>query len=175
MPRGEGLPDYAVEYFNQLVARYLTLPVAQRDARNAGAVAIAEGLIGEQEQEKAEQEKRGVRWPWEQRKHYPNWGDVSGTGMALLQLLPEACLQRYAWNLRARYHEVVGQAWHDSYQQPKPPDGTAPPQGAGTAAVSVTGIPPEAPSFSCRRRPRRSLLRRTFRAIPQRPSSCART
>jgi len=169
LPRGESLPDYAVEHFNQLVAQYPTLPVAQRDARNAGAVAVAEGLIGEQEQEKAEQEKRGVRWPWEQKKHYLNWGDVSGMEMALLQLLPEACLQRFAWNLRACYHEVAGQAWYDSYQQSKPLDGTAPPQGAGTAAVSVTGIPPEAPAAD--------IPGDTPAAVELygRPSSCART
>ena len=147
LPRGEDLPGYAVEYFNQLVAQYLTLPAAEENARNANAKAVAESLIGEQEQEKAEQERRGIRWPWERKKHGLNWGDVSGMEMALLQLLPEANLQRYAWNLRARYHEVAGQCWYDFYRQSKPPDEPAPPQEAGTGAISITGIPPGASGF----------------------------
>ena len=144
LPRGEDLPDYAVEYFNQLVAQYLTLPSVAETARNANAKAVAEGLIGEQEQEKAERERHEFRWPWKRKKRYLNWGDVSGMEMALLQLLPEAHLQRYAWNLRARYHEVAGQAWYDFYRQSKPPNEPAPPEEAGDAAISITGIPPGA-------------------------------
>jgi len=147
LPKGENLPHYAIEYFNQLVAQYVTLPKADESAQNSNAKAVAEGLIREQEEQKAEQERRGTRWPWERRKHYLNWGDVSGMEMALLQLLPEAYLQRYAWNLRARYHEVAGQCWYDFYQQSKPPNETAPPKGEGTAAVSVTTIPLGASGF----------------------------
>jgi len=147
LPKGENLPHYAIEYFNQLVAQYVTLPKADESAQNSNAKAVAEGLIREQEEQKAEQERQGTRWPWERRKHYLNWGDVSGMEMALLQLLPEAYLQRYAWNLRARYHEVAGQGWYDFYQQSKPPRETAASEKGGTAAVSVTRIPLGAPGF----------------------------
>ena len=102
LPHGRILPDYGVEYFNQLVAQYLTLPLAPNDAPKARAVAVVEEIIKAQNTQRL------------------NWGDVSGMEMALLQLLPEAELKRYAWNLRARYHEVAGQDWYDYYQQSRP-------------------------------------------------------
>ena len=144
-PKGKSLPDYAVEYFNQLVAQYLTLPGVDGHPRNAAAKELAEYLI--REQQKQEEEGRHIQWPWERKKHDLNWADVSGMEMALLQLLPETYLQRYAWNLRARYHEVAGQPWYDGYQQSKPPDDTSPPQDASTATVSVAGIPRGASGF----------------------------
>ena len=128
LPRGKKLPDYAVEYFNQLVAQYLTLPIRDTGERNAKAVAVAEGIINEQDKQRL------------------NWADVSGLEMALLQLMPPAYLQRYAWNLRARYHEVAGQCWFDFYQQSQPPDEPLPlkdpPQEAPPATVSVAHAAP---------------------------------
>ena len=156
LPRGRKLPDYAVEYFNQLVAQYTTLPSTE-NTQNATAKCVAADLIGEQEEAKAEGEKRRLRWlwgrefrwpweedfrwPWEPKEHDLNWGDVSGMEMALLQLLPEAYLRRYAWNLRARYHEVAGGFWYDFYEKSAPPRGATPPKSWGTAFVSVTCIP----------------------------------
>ena len=148
LPRGRRLPDYAVEYFNQLVAQYVTLPETE-NTQNIKAKGIADGLIGEQEQAKAERERRRLRWPWEQdfrwpwepREHDLNWGDVSGMEMAVLQLLPEAYLQRYAWNLRARYREVAGQCWYDFYQRSTPPEGAAPAKKEKAGVFFVTHIP----------------------------------
>ena len=153
-PKGKCLPDYAVEYFNQLVAQYLTLPGVDPDPRNLAANELAKYLV--REQQKQEEEGQRFHWPWERKKHDLNWADVSGMEMALLQLLPEAYLQRYAWNLRARYHEVAGQSWYDGYQQSKPPGDGDPPHGdsspgAGAegkpSAVSVTSIPRGATGF----------------------------
>ncbi len=138
-PRGKNLPGYAVEYFNQLVAQYLTLPGTDGNARNVVANELAKDLV--REQHKQAQDQGIFHWLWGRKRHYLNWADVSGMEMALLQLLPEAYLQRYAWNLRARYHEVAGQVWYDYYRQSNPPKEPAPPKEAGDAAIAITGIP----------------------------------
>ena len=144
-PKGKSLPDYAVEYFNQLVAQYLTLPGVDVNPRNVAANELAKYLV--REQQKQEEEGWRFRLPWERKKHDLNWADVSGMEMAVLQLLPEAYLQRYAWNLRARYHEVAGQCWYDFYQHSTPPEAKAPSKQGNTAAVTVTQIPLGTSSF----------------------------
>lgn len=123
LPRGKVLPDYGIEYFNQLVAQYLMLPPSDRTARQNKAAAVATEIIKEQNNQRL------------------NWGDVSGLEMALLQLLPKPALERYAWNLRARYHEVAGQGWYDFYQQSGPPDEGASAKVAPQATIAVTHAP----------------------------------
>lgn len=106
LPRGKPLPPYAVEYFNQLVAHYLSLGLADTDpalSLNRNAQRVADAIIREQD------------------KNRLNWGDLSGLEMAVLQLLPEPNLQRLAWSLRARYAEIAGPAWSDLYEQSCPP------------------------------------------------------
>lgn len=120
LPHGRRLPAHAVEYFNQLVAYYLSLPLPNPDPSssvNRNAQAVANAIIGEQES--------GRRL---------NWGDLSALEMALVQLLPEPNLQRLAWNLRARYREIAGADWYTLYEQSHPP-------GEAPAAVGLAPAP----------------------------------
>ena len=120
MPRGISLPSYGIEYFNQLVAYYLTLPYdpAAISPTDRNIREIADAILAAQ-------------------KNRLNWGDLSGLEMALLRLLPEAVLERYAWVLRARYKAIAGLPWSSLYDASHPPvDQPAPP--ATTITLPMT-------------------------------------
>ena len=123
LPRGRPLPGYGIEYFNQLVAQYLMFPDLDRTVRQNKAAAVATEIIKEQNRQRL------------------NWGDVSGLELALLQLMPKPELERFAWNLRARYHEVAGQGWYDFYQHSGPPDDIGPTKEAPSPTVVVANTP----------------------------------
>ena len=65
------------------------------------------------------------------------WSDIDALEMALLSLVPLPMLQREAWNLRARYRDIVGQEVYDAYLQSNPPR-----VGANSADPPPMGSPP---------------------------------
>jgi len=143
LPHGKQLPGYGVEYFNQLVAQYLTLPQPALDTEGSvRARRVADAIIAQQEARL-------------------NWGDVSGLEMALLRLLPDASLSRIAWYLRARYRNLAGQPWMDLYVQSHPPGMAAPEPAPATP-------PPAAPDAG--RRVTTGFLSRTMSFLIVRPA-----
>ncbi|MBV9848421.1 MAG: hypothetical protein JO250_01920 [Armatimonadetes bacterium] len=103
LPQGQPLPDYGVEYFNQLVAQYQTLTPEEKKP-NPSAQELADLLILEQD------------------RHRLNWGDLSGLEMCLLKLAPGAALPYLACSLRARYQDVAGHDWYDQNGLMAPPE-----------------------------------------------------
>lgn len=97
-----GLDSDDVTYLFALISDYKTL---DSGVENAGAREIADDIV------------QKARNP-----HDLNWADIHSMEKALLHLVPFATLRRHAWNLRARYRDMVGPDVYELYIRSGPPN-----------------------------------------------------